>query len=46
MSKSICNSVHNVAFITAGYVGRTDIMYASIGFVVGLVTGSSICSIM
>ena len=46
MSNSICNSVHNVAFITAGYVSRTDIMFAIFGFVAGMATGISICSMM
>ena len=46
MSKNICNSVHNIAFVTAGYIDRNDIVYAGLGFVIGLATGSSICAMM
>ena len=46
MSKSICDSVHNIAFITAGYVSRKDIVFGTGGFIIGLVTSSSICSMM
>ena len=46
MSNSICDSVSNIAFVTTEYVSRADVIFAFLGFIVGLAAGISICSIL
>lgn len=46
MSSKFCESIHNMAFVMTDNVGRSDMLYATVGFVSGLMLGISVCSLV
>jgi len=46
MSRQICNSIDNMAFITSGYFDYHALSYAATGFVFGVIAGIAGCSMI
>ena len=44
MSDTICKLIHNAAFSTVGYIDHNAVLYGLVGFLAGLILGTSICS--
>lgn len=46
MSSKLCNTINNVAFVSAGYFDHNALLYAATGFVFGIITGITIGGLM